>query len=203
MTRVMLRLFIVTLCAFPAARVMAQVVPPKPPVRDTSPPLRLPAGGPPPARPATRAVPSAAQTPTPGRVEPMKRIGTPPDSTRPKSAVAASTPPVGAVALCGDGTFATRALDTTCASHLGVKGKAGYVAAPPPTPAARAAALAAAAKASTTMQKSGPPAGASMQCKDGTYLSGTASADRCANNGGLAAVFPVRAQAPPVPARRP
>lgn len=31
-----------------------------------------------------------------------------------------------------------------------------------------------------------------MRCKDGSYLSGAPSADRCANNGGVASVFPAK-----------
>ncbi|MFI5208471.1 MAG: hypothetical protein ACHQX4_10710 [Gemmatimonadales bacterium] len=43
-----------------------------------------------------------------------------------------------------------------------------------------------------------------MQCKDGTYLTGTPDANRCSANGGLAAILPAaRATPPPARPRRP
>ena len=44
-----------------------------------------------------------------------------------------------------------------------------------------------------------PPLGATMRCKNGTWLSGTPVASRCDRNRGLAVILPVRAAAPPPP----
>ncbi len=46
-----------------------------------------------------------------------------------------------------------------------------------------------------------PPAGATMRCKDGTYLGGAPSDAACAGHGGLAAALPAPRQAPAGPAR--
>ena len=42
------------------------------------------------------------------------------------------------------------------------------------------------------------PTGATMRCKDGTYLTGPPAADRCANNGGVTAIMAPH-PAPPTP----
>jgi hypothetical protein len=42
-----------------------------------------------------------------------------------------------------------------------------------------------------------------MRCKDGTYLTGTASADRCASNGGVAVTYPALPASPPAPRPQP
>jgi len=46
-----------------------------------------------------------------------------------------------------------------------------------------------------------PPAGATMRCKDGTYLTGTPSDARCAGFGGVAVLLPVPTPPPPAPRR--
>jgi hypothetical protein len=69
------------------------------------------------------------------------------------------------------------------------------VASPPPAPVAAAPTAVRAAVA----PPSAPPAGASMHCKDGTYLTGTAAPGRCDANGGVAAVLPAAKQTPPPP----
>jgi len=48
-----------------------------------------------------------------------------------------------------------------------------------------------------------PPIGASMRCKDGTYLTGAASTGRCASNGGVAAMYPALPASPPAPRPQP
>jgi hypothetical protein len=63
---------------------------------------------------------------------------------------------------------------------------------PPPRNNAKFAASAAAISKSVVPVNSAPPAGTTMRCKDGSYLSGAPSADRCANNGGVATVFPAK-----------
>ena len=47
-----------------------------------------------------------------------------------------------------------------------------------------------------------PPPGATMRCKDGTFLTGVASEPRCAGNGGLGVTFPAT-PTPQPPLRRP
>lgn len=73
-----------------------------------------------------------------------------------------------------------------------------------PDPATVAPALRAAETAPVApLQSQTPPAGATMRCKDGTWLSGAPSAARCDRNGGLATILPVRAAPPPPPPRTP
>lgn len=69
-----------------------------------------------------------------------------------------------------------------------------------PNPAALAPAVRAAEAAPVIRPQSAtPPAGATMRCKDGTWLFGAPSAARCDRNGGLATILPVRASPPPPP----
>jgi hypothetical protein len=73
-----------------------------------------------------------------------------------------------------------------------------------PDPAAVAPSLRAAETAPIVVpQIQTPPAGATMRCKDGTWLFGAPSAARCDRNGGLATILPVRAAPPPAPPRAP
>ena len=46
-----------------------------------------------------------------------------------------------------------------------------------------------------------PPAGATMRCKDGTWLTGAPGEGRCSANGGTAAILAPARAAPPPPAR--
>lgn len=70
--------------------------------------------------------------------------------------------------------------------------------APPPAPA-KSATTSPALKTTISADVK-PAAGMTMRCKDGTWLAGTPTADRCSNNGGLAMVM----MAPPAaPASRP
>ena len=74
---------------------------------------------------------------------------------------------------------------------------------PPPLerPAQRSIAASAPVVAERSVNvREAPPAGSTGRCKDGTYLTGTPSAARCDDRGGLAVVFPTQA-APQV--RRP
>lgn len=72
----------------------------------------------------------------------------------------------------------------------------------PPPPAVAPAVRAAEPALVVRPQDEVPPLGATMRCKDGTWLSGTPSAERCDRNRGLAVILPVRAPAPPPPAPR-
>jgi hypothetical protein len=75
---------------------------------------------------------------------------------------------------------------------------------PPPRNNPKIAAAAATVSKNVTPANATPPAGTTMRCKDGTYLTGTPSADRCANNGGVASYHPVPATpaAPRIQAQR-
>ena len=118
----------------------------------------------------------------------------PPKSLTPASALA---PTDSSVALCKNGTwiYAPGAI-TDCAQRGGLQ-----VAMPPRAKPPQVVAAAIAAQASVIAPArvaTAPPATSTMQCKDGTFLYGAPSADRCANNGGLAAIF---ARPTPPPAR--
>ena len=70
----------------------------------------------------------------------------------------------------------------------------------PPAPVARVTAQA--AMQAAPAPAAAPPAGATMRCKDGTFLSGAPDASRCDANGGLAAILPAARPAPPPPPRQ-
>ncbi len=72
---------------------------------------------------------------------------------------------------------------------------------PPPARAANAA-TAVSAQATVRAAPATPPAGATMQCKDGTYLFGAPAPGRCDANGGLGGILPAARTAPPPPARQ-
>lgn len=122
-----------------------------------------------------------------------------PPPAGPKLVVPASAmvPADSAVALCNNGTWIyAPGAPTDCAQRGGLR-----VAMPPrPTPPAVATARAAlvAAPAATP---TAPPAGATGQCKDGTFLFGTPTADSCTGKGGVAATFSRPAPPPPRPPR--
>lgn len=177
---------------------------PAPPARPV--PAEAPAVLPPPAAAVAPArapggAPAAVSTtPTAAPVRAAAPASSlPVDSVRPSAAVPATTPPVNAVAQCVDGLFVTDA--AACASRRGllVMLPAARTARPPAPPRSVAApapvAVRAAAPASTPA-----PAGATMRCRDGTYLMGAPDAGRCAGNGGLAAILVLPS---PEPARPP
>ncbi len=121
----------------------------------------------------------------------------PPTAVAPATAAPTLVPPADAVALCNDRTVVVApAQPSACSARGGVK---VLLPGPRPAPAApvRAAAPAQVAAPASAVT---PPAGATMRCKDGTWLSGTPDAQRCRDKGGLAVILPV--QAPP-PARPP
>ena len=107
-------------------------------------------------------------------------------------------PPPNAVAQCNDFTFVVAPAEpTACATRGGVNViLPGARSAPAVvTPSVRAA-----APQPASSRSDAPPAGATMRCRDGNWLSGTPSASRCDGNGGLAVILPA---APPVPPRAP
>ena len=72
-----------------------------------------------------------------------------------------------------------------------------------PEPPAPRLNLAPRASAQVVEAPTAPPSGATMRCKDGSYLTGRPSADRCDGNAGVAVIFPAAPVSPPTPARRP
>lgn len=164
---------------------------PQPPAQPAAPELREPARATPPPRPAAAAAPSSqpsvAAAPAAGP-QPMAAPATLPDSVRPRAAAAPALP-ANAVAQCVDGTFIVAPRDASaCGSHRGVLVRFP-VHAPPPRPSAVAPMAALAVPRPSASPANAPP-GATMQCKDGTFLTGQPAAARCGANGGLAAILP-------------
>ena len=126
----------------------------------------------------------------------------PPASPPPPLPTPAATllpPPANAVAQCNDLTFVVAPAEpSACAVRGGVKLRLPGVRRTP-APVAAAPALRAAEPLAVAIRNDAPPAGATMRCRDGAWLSGTPSASRCDRNGGLAVILP----APPVPPRVP
>lgn len=143
------------------------------------------------------ATPLAAQDAPPPRQLPP--ASPPPAERAPVQPTTAPQPPANAVALCGDGGYVVApALPAACGQRGGLR--LTLPAARGQTPADVAPGRAP-AQASATLQAprppETPPAGATMRCKDGTWLSGTADAARCANNGGLLVILPPARTPPP------
>ncbi len=128
---------------------------------------------------------------------PTPRVSPPPPA--PVAAIPAVTPPDSAVALCMDGSWVKEPRTASdCAARGGLKVTMPPKPQAPPTPGAANQSVIALQPA---LLRSAPPAGATMQCKDGTYLFGAPSESRCAQNGGVTVTYP--AAAPPPPPRRP
>ncbi len=185
-----------------AAQAPASAPPPPQPVVVQA-PARVPpppvASPPPAGRPAAAAVAVRPAAAVPLRPAPV-RVGVPLDSTRAKPAVAAPAPPANAVALCKDGTYIVSPADASaCAGHRGLQAAMPQRAAPP-SAAARVAVQPAAVRGAASAANTPPPAGATMRCKDGTYLSGAPSGGACAAHAGLAMVMPAPRTPPPAPA---
>lgn len=174
--------------------------PPRPAVAQAPPLQRPPIAPPPPSagRPATPAA-AAQATGAPAVAAKPAAVGLPVDSVRPKPAAVVGVPPANAVAQCRDGAFILAPSDASaCASHRGLAALMPQRTAPP---AVSSAAVAPAALAAAVPANAAPPAGATMRCKDGTYLGGTPSPTACAGHNGLAAVLPAARTPPPAPAR--
>ncbi|CAN5864153.1 hypothetical protein BH11GEM1_BH11GEM1_20500 [soil metagenome] len=162
------------------------------------------------ARPASSAAqvesPPRAPLPTPPRrdslrVEPLRVTTPPPSGVRPtgiRSTIRAAEPvgPVAMVAPSPPVSPARQAAPTVVAGP------------PAPTPLAPPVRTPIAASAVTPAQRiasaaAAPPAGATMRCKDGTFLTGAPSEQRCDGNGGVSVTFPAAAPTPQPPVRRP
>ena len=156
------------LMAFGARGVGAQGAPPRP-----APTVAPPA--------APLVAPPAAPSPPP----PAPTVIVPASSLPPSDS---------AVALCKNGTWIYEpGAATDCAQRGGLVVAMPARAVPP-------AVMAVAARAAITAPAriaAAPPAGSTMQCKDGTFLFGAPTADRCAGNGGVAAIFTRPTPAPP------
>ena len=141
------------------------------------------------------ASPLAAQEP------PRTLPAASPPPSAPAPAPRLMPPPGNAVAQCNDMSFVVPpAQPSACATRGGVK-----VVLPGarkvPAPLTTAPSVRSAAPPSATLSRNdAPPAGATMRCRDGTWLSGTPSDSRCAQNGGLAVILPAPRA---VPARVP
>ena len=167
-------------------RAQAQGAPLPPPPRVT------PSGG----QSASPSGGRAGAATTPPVVVPAPVVPTPPKTVVPASAV---PPKDSAVALCNNGTWVMRpGSPSDCASRGGLRIAVAQRTASPP-----ALRQVAATVAHPALVARAAPAGTTMQCKDGTYLSGVPAAARCAGNGGVAAIFPAAKTAPPGPSKAP
>ena len=150
--------------------------------------------------------PAVAPIPAPPRVDtvvapnPLRVTTPPPSSVRPtgvRESVRPAQPP------------APVAMESSSPPPSSLRTAATVIPGPPtPAPLARAVPLPNASSAITPAQRvasagAAPPAGATMRCKDGTFLTGAASEQRCAGNGGLSVTFPAPPKTPQPPARRP
>ena len=124
--------------------------------------------------------------------------GATPATAHPASAAAPtpaqpSTAPAGATAKCKDGTYTTvKTKSDACMKHGGV---AKWMGAPAPAahPAASAAPASAPAPAASALTNPAPaqpaaaaaPAGATAQCKDGTYSTNKHVSGTCDHHGGV------------------
>jgi hypothetical protein len=154
----------------------------------------------------------APQTPVAPAAAPVVKLQAPPVAPpppRPAPLIPASqrtpTPPISLKAApAGGASVASHRPDST-------RGVAPAMSVAPAAPAARVAApprtrpVAAASTISMNVipATQGPPAGATMRCKDGTYLTGAPSAARCVGNGGVAMTYPAQAASPPAPKPQP
>jgi hypothetical protein len=180
-----------------AAQTPPASAPPPQPAPVNTPALLKPAVDPPPVAAPSRAAANRRPA-TFAPIRPAARVGLPVDSIRPAVAVAAK-PPANAVAQCGDGTFIIApATAGACSTHRGLRVMMPAATAPPPA-ATRAVSTPLTVQAAPVSATA--PAGATMRCKDGAYLSGTPSGAACATHGGLAATLPAPRTPPPAPAR--
>jgi hypothetical protein len=137
-------------------------------------------------------VASEAQGTPAGPPRTLPTVATPP---APAVAKPAAVPTDSTVALCNDGSFVNQpGTVADCASRGGLR------VAMQPRPKAPVRRAGPSLSVRPPVAEQGPPAGATMRCKDGTYLSGAAAANRCADNGGMAVILPPPRPTPPAAA---
>lgn len=145
-----------------------------------------------PALSVAQGAPGAPGAPQGAAVQ--SKPATPP---APLTANPVPVPPDSAVALCMDNTFVKDpGTIADCGKHGGLR-----VAMPPHGNRVLAPKASPAFAVRPAAANQAPPAGATLRCKDGTYLSGNTDAARCANNGGLAAILPAQSPSLPPPKR--
>jgi hypothetical protein len=133
---------------------------------------------------------------------PKSVVSTPPPPAPSTAPTAAPTPPDSAVALCMDGIWIkTPRTAADCTARGGLRVAMPPKAEPIPAPVAASAASRNIIAAQRATLNVGIPAGATMQCKDGTFLFGAPDESRCAQSGGVAAMMPANLPAPPPPRR--
>ena len=144
----------------------------------------------------TPAVARAQNAPIP------KSPVSPPPPAPSTAPTAAPMPPDSAVALCMDGSWIkTPRTAADCTARGGLRVAMPPKAEPIPAPVAASAASRNIIAAQRATLNVGIPAGATMQCKDGTFLFGAPDESRCAQSGGVAAMMPANLPAPPPPRR--
>lgn len=143
------------------------------------------------------AAPLAAQGPPadpPAALPPASAAPTAPAAT-----VAPVGPPANAVAVCNDqSVILAPAAPSACATRGGVKVTLPAYRAVPAPEAVRPAPKGP-TPATPSLVSDTPPSGATMRCRDGSWLSGAPAPGRCDANGGTAAILPVAPPVPPAP----
>jgi Protein of unknown function (DUF3761) len=129
------------------------------------------------------------------------KTSTTPARTRATTRSTATAAPAGATARCGDGTYSTaKTPQGACSGHDGVREwlhrtttAAPTTATSPParrTPTRTVPTAAATTSATPTVAApAGAPAGATAQCKDGTYSTSKVHTGACSHHGGVAQWF--------------
>ena len=193
------------LLALTARVARAQGAPPVRPAAANTIPLLLPSpAAEPPSVHRPSSVPAARRTPTPPTILPPAPGGTPVDTTlrAPRQSLSPLNGGVGVGA--GARTPSTQRVAPARAlirDGTDPGAAAAPVAQPVPPPMPQQAQQSVAVR--VVDSKEARPNGANMRCKDGVYLFGTPSSQRCDANGGVAAMYEVRRPPPTPPARRP
>lgn len=139
------------------------------------------------------AAPLAAQEP-PRTLPPAS-----PAPTAPAIVPAPAPPAANAVAICNDrSVIVAPATPAACATRGGVKATLPAYR-PGPAPEAVRPAPKGPTAATPSLVGETPPVGATMRCRDGTWMTGPASSGRCDANGGTAVILPVAPVTPPAP----
>jgi hypothetical protein len=156
-------------------------------------------GAPPPPPRVAPATASTQTTPTvPGPALKLPAPATPPAPPKVVVPPSAQPPSDSAVALCNNGTWV---MIPGTAADCGSRGGLRVAMVPHAKPPVKRT-VAVAPNVSAAVVQQPRPAGSTMRCKDGTYLSGTPSADRCSANGGTAVIFGSQQATPTAPVQK-